>query len=55
MNVLEVTFAEDITKIVVAALGVALAVSFGVGGIGTAKLWWAKYASPSRDTSRHDM
>ena len=31
---------------VLATTGLALAVSFGVGGIDTAKLWWAKYASP---------
>lgn len=29
------------------ALAVAFAVSFGVGGIDTAKKWWAKYLSPS--------
>jgi len=31
---------------VLATVGLALAISFGVGGIDTAKLWWAKYASP---------
>ena len=31
---------------VLATTGLALAISFGVGGIDTAKLWWAKYASP---------
>lgn len=50
LDVLDVTFAEDLVKIVVAAIGVALAVSFGVGGIDTAKKWWERYASP-RDMS----
>ena len=46
LDLLEVTFAEDITKILVAAVGIAFAVAFGVGGIDTAKTWWAKYLSP---------
>ncbi len=29
------------------AVAVALAIAFGVGGIDTAKLWWAKYLAPS--------
>lgn len=47
LDLLGITFAADITKIVVSALAVAFAIAFGVGGIDTAKLWWRKYASPS--------
>ena len=47
LDLLSIQFAEDIVKIVVAALGIALAVAFGVGGIDTAKKWWEKYATPS--------
>lgn len=46
LDLLDIRFAEDIVKIVTAAVGVALAIAFGVGGIDTAKQWWAKYASP---------
>ncbi len=46
MNLLKISFAEDVVKIVVAAGGIALAIAFGVGGIDSAKLWWTKYASP---------
>ncbi|MGI9584474.1 MAG: mechanosensitive ion channel family protein [Acidimicrobiia bacterium] len=46
MNLLKISFAEDVVKIVIAAAGIALAIAFGVGGIDSAKLWWAKYASP---------
>lgn len=45
-DLLGITFAEDITKIAAAAAGVAFAIAFGVGGIDTAKRWWAKYLSP---------
>jgi hypothetical protein len=41
---------EDVRRAVLLAVGVAFAVSFGIGGIDTAKKWWAKYLSP-RDTS----
>ena len=57
LDLLEITFAEDVVKIIVAAIGVSLAVAFGVGGIDTAKLWWKKYASPgsgSGGMSSHD-
>ena len=47
LDLLEVAFAEDITKILIAAAGIAFAIAFGVGGIDTAKKWWAKYGSPS--------
>lgn len=46
LDILEIRFAEDIVKIVTAAAGVALAIAFGVGGIDTAKKWWARYGSP---------
>ena len=46
LDLLEITFAEDIVKIVTAATGIAFAIAFGVGGIDTAKRWWAKYAAP---------
>jgi len=46
LDLLEITFAEDIVKIVTAALGVAFAVAFGIGGIDTAKKWWGRYLSP---------
>lgn len=37
---------EDVRRAVLLASGVAFAVAFGVGGIDTAKKWWAKYLSP---------
>lgn len=46
LDLLEITFAEDIVKIVTAAVGIALAIAFGVGGIDTAKQWWARYGAP---------
>ncbi len=52
LDLLEITFAEDIVKIVTAAIGIALAVAFGIGGIDTAKRWWALYLAP-RDTPDH--
>ncbi len=45
-ELLNIQFAEDIVKIVTAAAGIALAIAFGVGGIDTAKRWWAKYLTP---------
>ena len=45
-DMLDITFASDITKILTAAIGIAFAVAFGVGGIDTAKKWWAKYLAP---------
>jgi hypothetical protein len=47
LDLLEISFAEDVVKIMVAAAGIALAIAFGIGGIDTAKKWWAKYAGPS--------
>ncbi len=51
-DILEVAFAEDITKILTAAAGIAFAIAFGVGGIDTAKKWWAKYLSPKETEIR---
>lgn len=58
-ELLNVNFAEDVVKIVVAALGIALAIAFGVGGIDAAKQWWAKYGTPGASDrmmseARHD-
>lgn len=46
LDLLEITFAEDIVKIAAAAVGIAFAVAFGVGGIDTAKRWWGRYLAP---------
>ncbi len=46
LDLLNVSFAEDVVKIIVAAAGIALAIAFGVGGIDAAKAWWAKYGTP---------
>ena len=43
---LEISFASNITLIATAAIGVAFAIAFGIGGIDTAKKWWAKYLAP---------
>ncbi len=45
-EILDVTFAEDIVKIVVAAAAIAAAIAFGVGGIDAAKRWWSRYGTP---------
>ncbi len=44
LDLLNIDFAADIVNLVVAAFGIALAIAFGVGGIDTAKAWWATYA-----------
>lgn len=49
MDILNLQFASEIANILTAAFGVAFAVAFGVGGIDTAKKWWARYLAP-RDT-----
>lgn len=46
LDLLEISFAEDIVKIVTAAAGITLAIAFGIGGIDTAKQWWARYLAP---------
>lgn len=47
LDLLEITFAEDLVKIITAGAGIAFAVAFGVGGIDTAKQWWAKLSPRS--------
>ena len=54
LDLLEITFAADLTKIVTLALGATFAIAFGVGGIDSAKLWWRKYGSP-KDANRSDQ
>lgn len=44
LDLLEISFAENVVLIVIGAAGVALAVAFGIGGIDTAKEWWRKAA-----------
>lgn len=46
LDLLEIKFAEDLVKIAAAAIGIAFAVAFGIGGIDTAKRWWGKYLAP---------
>lgn len=46
LDVLDIDFAEDIVKIVIAAAAIAGAIAFGVGGIDSGKRWWARYGSP---------
>jgi hypothetical protein len=46
MDILNIDFAEDIIKIVIAAVAIAGAIAFGVGGIDAGKKWWAKYGTP---------
>jgi hypothetical protein len=46
MEIVNIEFAEDIVKILIAAAAVAGAIAFGVGGIDAAKRWWAQYGSP---------
>jgi hypothetical protein len=55
MDLLDVNFAEDVVKIVVFAASIGLAIAFGVGGIDSAKKWWALYGTPGiakREASR---
>jgi hypothetical protein len=46
LDLLEITFAENVILITTAALGVAFAVAFGIGGVDTARKWWNKYLAP---------
>jgi hypothetical protein len=55
LDMLGITFASDITKILTAAVGIAFAVAFGVGGIDTAKKWWAKYLAPRASSEGSDF
>lgn len=47
MDLMNINFAENIVLIVVAAMAVAGAIAFGVGGIDAGKRWWSKYGHPS--------
>lgn len=51
MEIVNVNFAAEIVTILIGSTTLALAIAFGVGGIDSAKLWWAKYATPSDTTS----
>lgn len=46
LDLLEISFAENLVLIMTAAAGVAFAVAFGVGGIDTARQWWGRYLAP---------
>jgi hypothetical protein len=46
LDLLEITFAENVILITTAALGVTFAVAFGIGGVDTARKWWNKYFAP---------
>jgi hypothetical protein len=39
-------FVNIVTTAILGGLGVAFAIAFGIGGIDTARRWWAKYLSP---------
>ena len=52
LDLLEVTFAEDVVKIAVIAVGATFAIAFGIGGIDTAKKWWAQYGAPKGGGSK---
>lgn len=52
LDLLEIRFAEDIVKIATAAVGIAFAVAFGIGGIDTAKRWWGRYLAPRDSAGR---
>lgn len=54
MNILEIgLFVNLLTGAIFGGIGIAFAIAFGVGGIDTAKQWWAKYLSPSDVGGRH--
>lgn len=46
LELMRIEFAEDIVKIVIGAAAIAGAIAFGVGGIDSAKKWWAKHGEP---------
>ena len=46
LDMLDISFAEDIVKIIIAAAAIAGAIAFGVGGIDAGKKWWARYGTP---------
>jgi hypothetical protein len=47
LDILDIRFAENIILLVVAAIAVALAIAFGVGGIDAGKQWWSRHGTPS--------
>jgi flagellar biosynthesis protein FliQ len=47
-------FTEALTTAILGGAGIAFAIAFGVGGIDTARKWWAKYLSPSESTPQRD-
>ena len=48
LELLEVGFfVNALTTAIFGGIGIAFAIAFGVGGIDTARKWWAKYLSPS--------
>ena len=49
MDLMQVSFAQDIVTIVIGAATLAFAIAFGVGGIDAGKKWWAKYGSPAEE------
>jgi len=53
MEVVNVSFAGEIITIIIGSATLGLAIAFGVGGIDTAKMWWAKYGAPSDSESDH--
>lgn len=46
LDILNITFADNLVRIVTAGAVLALAIAFGVGGIDTAKKWWERYLQP---------
>jgi hypothetical protein len=48
LDILDIDFAEDIVKIVIAAAAIAGAIAFGVGGIDAGKRWWSRYGLPDK-------
>lgn len=42
---------NSVLAAVLGGLGIAFAIAFGIGGIDTAKQWWAKYAAPRSGSS----
>ena len=50
MEVLEIGYAaRRVLEFSLGAAAVAFAISFGIGGIDTAKKWWGKYLTPGSD------
>ncbi|HWB89652.1 MAG TPA: hypothetical protein VG872_10685 [Acidimicrobiia bacterium] len=46
LELMRVDFAEDVILVMMWAIAIAFALAFGVGGIDTARKWWARYATP---------